>query len=267
MSKSLKDDNAGSESLMPTLVSVVSFVCIGVLLLTQSTALTHMGQQSQADYSVPNTNFPANNYQAAAVPWDPQGVDMYGNVSFGHFDYRDSANMTFYYNATNQHHIKMWIVRDYLGYDPNDTNPGRYDHYSDFIYVYQAFGLFNWKIREAWIPWELIAANVDYTTDGNWSIVPISLQHHYEVYFASAPGTNFTTMLWQNRLNVSLAWVWNESDYSNVSPWDLVGQILTFHIPEVDWWLTAMIAVPIYIAIGFMILTIIGRFIPLVSGG
>lgn len=256
-----------SESVMPTIVSVVSFVAIGVLLLTQSGGLIILGQQSQSDYSQTTADFPTNNYQAAAIPWEPAGVYMYGNVSFGHFDYRNPANFTFYYNATDEHHIKMWLVRDYFGYDPTDMNPDHYDHYRDFIYVYQAFGLFNWKTREAWIPWELIASNFESTTDGNWSIVPITLQHHYEVYFSSAPGTNFTTMLWANKLNISVAWVWNESDYSNVSPWNTVGQILTFHIPDVDWWITAMIAIPIYIAIGFVILTIISRFIPFIPGG
>jgi len=84
---------------------------------------------------------------------------------------------------------------------------------------------------------------------------PVSETFEHKIY-----ASEFTVQLgrtWMDTLN----------ETGRTSMWGLVGKILTLDIPDTPKPISYLIGVPIWICIGFIAVTIISRFIPLIPGG
>lgn len=180
-----------------------------------------------------------------------------------HWEYSDVSE-TFTSPVAHRHDILMCVVRgnDYYG----SIQP-RYNWANDFedcILFEMNYGIFNTKHKHAAISYDAIAENFDFQT--NYSKVDFRLNTDLSLFVSTGPGYSFPTALYVNAFNMSIGWKWNMSDVGDPSPWALIGQILSFSVPDIGYTMNFIIGIPVYLTIGFVILALVSRFFPTGSG-
>ena len=173
---------------------------------------------------------------------------------------------TFTSAIAHRHDIRAYVIRDNAYYDP--YSPGFNMKYKDcFVFLMDLESVILkqvHKIKAAAISFETVQEVADYSD--NSSQVDFSLNADYSLFIDTGPGMPFITGLWANEFNMSIGWSLNLSASASASPWGLVGQILTFSIPNVSPLINLLIGIPVYMMAGFLIVAIISRFVPFTSG-
>jgi hypothetical protein len=127
-----------------------------------------------------------------------------------------------------------------------------------------SYGMFNTKHKHAAISYESIVERFD--LKNNYSKVDFTLNADLHLFVNTGPGYSFPIGLYANEFNMSIGWTWNMTDAVDVSPWGLVGQILTFSVPNIGDTMNYFIGIPVYLTIGFLLLAVVSRFFPTVPG-
>lgn len=103
-----------------------------------------------------------------------------------------------------------------------------------------------------------------YDDENNYSCVYIQLRYTFMVVFWSDVGY-LPDLLDTNNYNVSVGISLNDT-LESVSPWTMLGKIMSFRMPGTNLFTAALIAVPIYTVLIYMAFAIIRSCIPLLGG-
>jgi hypothetical protein len=238
--------------LLGVFCGISAFLFMAISPIIQSNAMMNDPTSYQNTIDLPGESFYSPN------PFAVTNASVKSHYEFGH----ESA--TFTSPVAHRHDILTWVVRNnsYLG----SIQP-RYNwlnDYRDCILFEMNYGMWNTKHKHVALSYETIGANFDIKT--NVSKVDFSLNADLTLFVSTGPGYAFPVALYANEYNMSIGWMWNMSDAVDPSPWSLVGQILTFSIPDIGSTLNLIIGIPVYLTLGFLILAVVSRFFPTVPG-
>lgn len=182
-------------------------------------------------------------------------------------DHRESDNYAEEFTSAipHRHDIRMWVIRDNFWYSALSVNKWTmYSDYLGFQMNLEHIPTLPYTSKTAAIPFETIIETANY--EENTSEIDFTLNADYTLFISTGPGMLISDGLWMNEFNMSIGWSLNLSATASASPWGLVGQILTFSIPNVSPLINLLIGIPIYMTIGFLVVAVISRFVPLTSG-
>jgi hypothetical protein len=261
-----------AENLMPTVIFLGTFLLCGGLLIAGLNVLVSANQAAQA----PDT-----------------AQEIVGEEVFTQIAWTAAPNETVYSSFALILHTKYWShgmisipdaykkvysyagKRDVACYLIRDSRVS--DQWAvlgldnvlatDYVFFYQSvktWGGLSHNYKTHAIPLDVILE--ERRADTNFSDVDFHLYNYFTARLWTGPGTNLTDGLWNSNFNITLGMSLN-STIGDVSPWGLVGAFLSFRLPNVDPVINLLVAVPVWLALGFLVLTVISRFIPFVPGG
>jgi hypothetical protein len=168
-------------------------------------------------------------------------------------------------STPHRHDIKAWVIRDNFWYTPLTVQLStRYQDYIALQMNLESIPTLPYTSKQAAISFETILEWADY--ENNMSEIDVHLNADYILFISTGPGMPISTGLWANEFNMSIGWSVNLSATASASPWGLIGQILTFSIPDVSPLINLLLGTPIYMTLAFLIAAIISRFVPTVGG-
>ena len=249
-----------SDELFPKLLLITTFLGVTTMLFWMITPIIQTGTMM---------NDPSMDWSEIGIYgyayYDPDPFEV-SNASVE--DHRDNDNYAVEFTSTvpHRHDIRAWVIRDNFWYAPLDVGMGtRYKDYFAFQMDLESVILKQiHKTKTAAISFETVVEKADYVD--NSSSIGFTLNADYTLVISTGPGMLISDGLWMNEFNMSIGWPLNLSASASASPWGLIGQILTFSIPNVSPLINLLIGVPIYMTIGFLVVAVISRFVPLTSG-
>jgi len=148
------------------------------------------------------------------------------------------------------------------GQSLDPSNPNEWQRYSHYFALYRHFGWINGAYD--CISYDTILANAE----GNTSISYVHLDRDY-VFIVTSNTTNETYTSFTDAFNAHDYYIYLGQNWENMSQemqqadfFSIIGMMLTFSLPGVPSLVSIIIAVPCWIAIGFIIFTLIERLIP-----
>ena len=257
--KKLGRDRSAEENLLKPIVFLFTFVGVAGLLLW---SMANVQQVSQGELS-DTTRFELSLGEYTA--WNP---DYGWNVTWANATTIDDlADDDFEFsNEADDDNIWLGCIR-------NNTlfpDPEWYGEHYDMITVTDYVG-FSF-VRES-VSYSAIetAHNTADWTNTNQSEVFVTIGQYNFSLVITAPGlaANFSTELWDNNdFNIVVSEI-IVTDYAAENDWwSFIYQLLFLQLPEVHWFVGALMAIPFWIAIGFVVITFVGRMLPdWISGG
>ena len=258
-----------AENLMPTVIFLGTFLLTGGLLIAGLNVLVTANQSAQSPNS-PEQIIGGDVFTLLEWTAAPNGTvtpDVIITLHSKYFAHGFPEHQKIYSYA-GKRDVYCYVIRDSTVRDKWEETLNLEDvQAKDYVIFYQNkhiyWGLGHRYMAEV-IPLDIIIEKK--RADLNFSDVDFKLYQYFTVRFHTGPGMNFTTGIMNNYYNITLGMSLNSS-ISSMGPWGMVGAFLSFRLPNIDPVLNLLIAVPIWLALGFMILTVISRFIPLVPGG
>ena len=254
-----------ADELFPKLLLVATFLGVATILLWAVTPIVQTGTMM---------NDPSMDWSEIGIfgyaYYDPHPFEVSNATVKDRALYPDPGpSETFTSDVPHRHDIKAYVVRDNFYYTVSLGNDFTWwSQYRDcFVFIMDLESIVLQQVHKtkwAVIPFETVQERADYID--NSSQVDFSLNADYSLFVSTGPGMPLLTGLWGNEFNMSIGWSLNLSASASASPWGLVGQILTFSIPNVSPLINMLIAIPIYLTMGFLVVAIISRFLPTTSG-
>lgn len=262
MKKHLGKDRNAEESLLKPVIFLFTFIGVAALLLSSMANIRHVSEGGISDTSF---EFSTGTY----TYWDPSdGWDVtWANATdLSPFDLDD---MDFEFTSAAADSIWLGCVRNNTEYLPGSTT--WYEKYEDMLTVTDYTGWFSYN-REV-VSFQTIDAthNESRWVEGNSTEVFVLIGSYNFTLVITTPGiaANFSTDLWvNNAFNVKLAEV-SYDDYSAEDDWwTFIWQLLTLQLPDVHPFVNLLMAIPFWIAIGFIVIMLVSRMLPdWISGG
>jgi hypothetical protein len=276
MSKIVRKDTWGSESLMPVLIFVAVFmsICVTLIMAFQGffydveTNAAYDGKTDAQDLEtgIPSVYCtPVEGYTVTADMTIEQITATMGDYERDH-DYIFTDEDT---EASDPDlHVNVVENNVLFGGDWYSPSDGDRSIYEDFFWIWQKYGW--WGIRHAVISYETV---IDNAGDTNISYTAFVLgEYSYSLVVtmpANVTGDTFTLYMFFGEYNIKIGSLpfsgW--SDYGNQTVWGTLKQMMTMDLPDTHPIIDFLIAVPIWTALAFTFFTIVSRLIPLVSGG
>ena len=212
-----------------------------------------------------------------SMDWSKIGITDYAYYDESPFevtnasvvDHRESDNYAEKFTSAipHRHDIRAWVIRDNFWYFPEAGSTDKWTMYRDYLGFQmnlESLPTLPYTSKTAAISFETIVEKANF--DNNTSEIDFTLNANYILFINTGPGMLISDGLWMNEFNMSIGWSLNLSAAASTSPWALVGQIMTFSVPNVNWYVSVLIGVPLDMMIGFIIIAIITRFIPTIPG-
>ncbi len=279
--KKLCKDTKG-ENLIGVVIFTVTLLAISALLVGN---LSVMFQESE-DIGI--LNIPSNYEILGGEPylfWNPfDGFKVTDNDVLPWCKGGWTTEFIFYsyggavgdFNRTT-----AYVVRDNTHYNP-DVDPRRLtgmgigsnevdyyaEIYEDFIYLAQKYwaGIAFFERHAVSFPFDTIIRNQISGT--NYSTLDYRFGDNSYTLIIRTPLSNpswFDEYLYNNDFTMFLG-INQSPTIDDASLWVIVGQILTGNLPDMQPTIGYIIAIPLWAAISFTTMTLIGRFLPFISG-
>lgn len=152
-----------------------------------------------------------------------------------------------------EHPLKCWLIRD----DPWE------EHTRDYLVFQQTYGWFGTKQAVDFISYDEILEQ--YNNDTEYSRFTLDLRYTFEVFVFTTGTPGLWVDLWNENYNITVGTGVNET-LDSLSPWSLLGQIMTFRLPGINPFVNALLAVPIYLMLFYMGFVVVRSVIPLLGG-
>lgn len=185
--------------------------------------------------------------------WPPNPYTVTDDDDLTYWDHRGDPVTTFDPGGGEEHPLKMWVVRD----DPWETAT------ADYLVFQQIYGWFGTKEAHIEVPYLLIEQN--YNIYENYSRITIDLRYGFELFFWTNDDNGLPSVIWDGEYNITVGVNLNDT-LDSLSPWGMVGKIMTFQLPGTNWVMAALVAAPVYMMLFYMAFCIIRSVIPLLSG-
>ena len=238
--------------LLGVFCGVTAFLLMAIAPILQSGAIMNDPTGYAETLNLPGVNL-----------YDPAPFTVTNTSIKHHYEYNHESEV-FTSPVPHRHDILVWVVRDNEFFEAIQPRYNWLNDYKDCILFEMNYGLWNTKHKHAAISYESINANYD--AKNNYSKLGFTLNADLLLFVSTGPGYSFPIGLYANQFNMSIGWMWNITDAVSASPWALIGQILTFSVPDIGDTLNFLIGIPVYLTIGFLILAVASRFIPTFAG-
>ena len=247
-----------ADELFPKLILIATFLGVTTMLFWMITPIVQTG----AMMNDPSMDWSEVGIFGAAY-YDPDPFEV-TNASIKS-SFTGNPSETFTSATPHRHDIETWVIRDnvYYGNILGSEISSRYKDCFIFKMDLETFIIAH-KTKYAIIPFETVIEKANYKD--NSSQVDFSLNADYSLFINTGPGMLISDGVWMNEFNMSIGWSLNLSASTSASPWGLVGQILTFSIPNVSPMVNMLIGIPIYMTLGFLVVAVISRFFPTIAG-
>lgn len=133
---------------------------------------------------------------------------------------------------------------------------------SDYWAFWQFYGWFGREIAIAYISLDAIRNGFD--EDNNYTRLTLQLRFTFDIFFYN-DDEYLPDALYNNTYKLSAGASLNDS-LDSISPWTMLGKIMSFRMPGTNFVTNALIAVPIYTILIYMAFAIIRSCIPLLGG-
>lgn len=186
-------------------------------------------------------------------PGAPSPYEVTGDSVGDGWDLEGEVSVTFEPPGGTPHPLYGVLVRNVTW--PIDRDTG------DYWAFWQDYGWFGGQTAWAYLSLDEITAAYDSVQD--YAKIQISLRYSIQVVFWTNAGI-LTDYLDTNNYNLSAGANWTDS-LDALSPWTMLGKILTFRMPGTNFVTNALIAIPIYLTLFYMAFAIIRSVIPLLG--
>lgn len=240
------------EEILPKVVLVVGFFsALFVMVIVISPLIIEA--ERPAMMSIGPTNIVDAFMDDFLVAWTPSsfGVDSAYADSIWHP--KSAPMVEFTSGGGEEHPLKCWLIRD----DPFKEET------ADYLVFEQVFGWFGMKERHAFVSYSYILSQYDGLT--NYSRFTLDLRYTFEVFIWTTGTPGLFVDMWDDKYNMTVGYGLNES-MDSISPWGMVGKIMTFRMPGANIFVNMLIATPIYTMLIFMAWFVIRSAIPFLGG-
>ena len=165
----------------------------------------------------------------------------------------DVPMTTFDPGGGEEHPLYCWLVRN----DPFK------EHSPDYLVFQQIYGWFGSKELHTYISYSEILDRYDPLM--NYTRIAIDLRYTFEVFIWTDDPTGLEDLLYTDTYNITVGVGLNDT-LDSLSPWGMVGKIMTFSLPGTNYVMAAIVAMPIYMMLFYMAFVIIRSCIPLLGG-
>lgn len=238
------------ESILPVITLSAAFFAALFVMVAASSELIIESQRQAMLEQVPDsvTDVLLDEF---LTTWPPNPYTV--TEDDDHWYWTDDPVVTFDPGGGEEHPLKMWVVRN----DPFKENT------ADYLIFQQIYGWFGTKEKHVRVPYKLIEES--YSELENYSRISLDLRYQMEVFIWTNDPTGLPSVLWTGEYNVTVGVGLNET-LESLSPWGMVGKIMTFRMPNTPWYVNVMIATPIMMMLIYTAFCIIRSVIPLLSG-
>ena len=190
--------------------------------------------------------------------WEPNIFTVTDSAQSNGYGLEDDQCVEFDALGGSEHPLQCTLVR-------NATWPWERDT-SDYWYLWQTYG---WLGAER--ASELLSLDdIESGWDGelNYSMVILDMRYTFKMLIwvdNMTDSENFRDRLDNNLYNISVGVSVNDT-IDDISPWTMLGKIMTFRMPGTNIVTNALIAIPIYTALLYIAFAIIRSVIPLLGG-
>jgi len=258
------------ESIMRPLILIVTFISLFTIVVTAMAPIFYASDVEKGRSSSPGdfAYIAGQEYEL----WYPEDGYAIGADNVTHNSYAphfDTNELVFWEDGgednTSGEAIKIWIMRNNDGMHPYGY-PLR-DHYED---PNNWEGFIIYRHKGWWDEWydeitfdELVLSHKE---NSNESRADFVLDVGYTLFVINATGVPLTDALdTDSDYKIGIGWTWYNSTMAAQSAFDVIIGIMTFNLPNVHWVITAILAIPIYTSIAFMMFIAIIRVIPFIG--
>ena len=233
-----------------TLITVVSFLACFYLLVSFMPSYFTSGSTEYPSYNVPEY-FEGIDLQSYAYFWN---VTLYPNGGWKNSDFAGRVLRI----STGSDDIDMWTQSEFWVF----TWDWDYFEWYDSQGIKHSEG----SSFQKWRYIKLSEIDEVYNQTGSLEWTVKNGKAQYKVYFGfnetlySTPSEAFS-----NSDLVMLVCAGYDQVATSVNAWNLIGQILFFKMPDVHPMINALIAIPLWTAIAWLMIIIILKFIPFVG--
>jgi len=274
--KDIGRDLHGSEKLMPVIIYIGTFFMVTTLLVMGLGKIVALNKV--ADYPGDYEELVGGDIFAYVSfdvdpDWTITGADVLEDPDEGMVfedlnDYQITFSAPVGYDGFRD--VACYVVRNATEF------PGVWENYrieepgiSDYIIFYQSKRIYwgaSYSYSHDYITFDEVA---DHIRPGfNYSDVFFKVWDGFTARLWTPEGTSLMDGVYANNYNLTIGLSYsNATRIMSTSPFALIGQFLTFSLPGMDWYISVLIAIPIYFAIGFLVLTLLSRFFPGIPGG
>jgi len=135
-------------------------------------------------------------------------------------------------------------------------------HTGDYWEFDQRYGFLGWSEAQRRVSLDEI--RYAYDESQNYSMMTVSMRYTFSIFFWSEDGY-LPDMLDTNNYNITVGIGLNDS-MDSISPWTMLGKLMTFRMPGTNLFTNALIAIPIYTVLIYIAFEIIRSCIPLLGG-
>lgn len=240
------------ESILPKVVLITAFFgCLFLLTVAVAPLIVESERPSMA--TIGTTNIMDAFMDEYLVAWTPSSFLVNSSDASAVWHPKSAPMVEFTSGGGEEHPLKCWLVRG----DPFKSET------ADYLVFQQIFGWFGMKERHAFISYKYILSQFESLT--NYSRFSIDLRYQFEVFIWSNDTPGLAVEIWDDEYKMTVGYGLNES-MDSISPWGMVGKIMTFRMPGVPGFINILIAAPIYTMLIFMGWFIIRSAIPFLGG-
>ena len=245
-------DQRGSESLLGPVVLVVTFFSVLTLLVILVAPVIIESERTYMAMQAP-PRIVDTFMQDFLDDWPPSPYTVTPEDAHWTWNLRGDTMVTFDPGGGEEHPLDCWLVRN----DPfKAAGP-------DYLVFSQTFGWLGLEERHTYLPYTEILSEYDYIE--NFTRVTIDLRYTLTVFFWTDDPIGLPDLLYTDNYNITVGVGLNDT-LDSLSPWGMVGKIMTFNLPGTNYILAAMVALPVYMMIFYIGFVIIRSCIPLLSG-
>ena len=183
------------------------------------------------------------------IGWTPTAFGMDSSYASEIWHPKSTPTVEFTSGGGEEHPLKCWLVR----HDPFKPET------ADYLVFQQIYGWLGTKELHTMVSYNFILQQYDEVQ--NYSRFTLDLRYTFEVFVWTGDSPGLFQDIWGDHYNMTIGAGLNDS-LDSISPWGMVGKIMTFRMPGSNWIVNMIIATPIYLMLIFMGWFIIRSAIP-----
>jgi len=263
---------SGVPDVTPTLIVAFTFVAVGGLMIGLMADGGLFGNQDKGYYNYAHGKEIINGEEFTMFlnsSDSDEGYDISDANVLDAYDHDASPPYRLMFHQTGFTHIHMEIIRDSTDYQHSLFNQkGKKGEFKDYVCWDRISGFmnFHWEARSL----DQIAKMFDNSTMNNTVAITFTAHLEYVAVFTGAHdlgnGTTtyvqFTQDLYDNNYTVRLGANADSDPHGKTSVWGWIGRMMTLRLPDMPEYLSLIIAVPFWVAIGMVVYSLVKSWWP-----
>lgn len=256
MKTRLRRDTHADESLFGPFVFFAVFIAVSGFIIGSMSALFTYSSIGEFNY-LSGSAIILGNQTYTYIDGTTPGYNVTWTNVTDRWLYLDTDPKFTFHDDTNDDDVTVGFIRNQTVYAPWGEN---------FVGIYEKWGW--WSDEFDRIQYSTIEdMQIPYT---NTSVVDFEIHDkaYSFVFITPSDYVNHSYHIAQSNFFAAIAFTpYDEDNIASTSMWTLIGQMLTARLPTVHPAIQYLIAVPMWVGVGFIVFTLVSRMIPFISGG